>query len=380
MKSEWIGCKKILCIRPDNMGDLLMSSPALRALKETFGASIVLLTSNMAAGIATFLPVIDEVIEFNAPWVKTESSVALEEFSALIKKIKSYQFDAAVIFTVFSQNPLPSAMIPFLAGIPRRLAYCRENPYALLTHWVPDKEPYSFVQHQVQRDLALVESIGARTEDKKLRLKLRKNVWPDIRKKLEAAGVDERRPWIIAHAGVSESKREYSRLLWIKTVRLIYQQFGYQVLLTGNRSEKQIVEAISIGAGEGCFNVAGLLDLEEFITLVKRSPLVITVNTATAHIAAATETPVIVLYALSNPQHSPWMARGKVLIYDIPAESRSRNEVLNYVHEFIHPHDVPMVMPEDILHSVHDILFCDGDSFIPEMIPLQRTGEQILQS
>jgi ADP-heptose:LPS heptosyltransferase len=150
-------------------------------------------------------------------------------------------------------------------------------------------------------------------------------------------------------------------------------------LMTGNRSERARIESISAGAGEGCFNVAGLFDLEEFITLIKRSPLVVTVNTASAHIAAAMDTPVIVLYALSNPQHSPWMARGRVLIYDIPFENRSRNEVLNYVHEFLHPHDVPMVMPEEIIHSIQDVLFCEGDSFIPEMIPLQRSGEHVLQ-
>ena len=45
-----------------------------------------------------------------------------------------------MIFTVYSQSPLPSAMICYLADIPLRLAHCRENPYHLLTDWVPDPE------------------------------------------------------------------------------------------------------------------------------------------------------------------------------------------------------------------------------------------------
>ena len=65
--SDWMGCKKILCIRPDNMGDLIMSAPAIRALKETFGCTITLLTSSMAAGIVPFLPEIDELMVFDAP-------------------------------------------------------------------------------------------------------------------------------------------------------------------------------------------------------------------------------------------------------------------------------------------------------------------------
>lgn len=55
---EWANCKNILCIRPDNMGDLIMSAPAIRALKESFGCTITLLTSSMAAGIVPFLSLI----------------------------------------------------------------------------------------------------------------------------------------------------------------------------------------------------------------------------------------------------------------------------------------------------------------------------------
>jgi ADP-heptose:LPS heptosyltransferase len=50
MLSNWQGCKNILCIRPDNMGDLIMTGPALRALKDTFDAKITVLTSSGSCG------------------------------------------------------------------------------------------------------------------------------------------------------------------------------------------------------------------------------------------------------------------------------------------------------------------------------------------
>ncbi len=59
-------------------------------------------------------------------------------------------FDAAVIFTVYSQNPLPAAFLCYLAGIPLRLAHCRENPYQFLTDWVKDTEPEQNVRHEVR--------------------------------------------------------------------------------------------------------------------------------------------------------------------------------------------------------------------------------------
>lgn len=376
--NEWKTYKNILCIRPDNMGDLIMSGPAIRALKETFGCDITLLTSSMASNIVPFLPGINDVIQFDVPWVKTNASDNTNSFYKIIDLIKQGNFDAAIIFTVFSQNPLPSAMIAYLADIPKRLAYCRENPYNLLTHWVPDKEPYSFVQHQVQRDLQLVETIGAFTQEKKLHIELPKNVWPSVVQKLAAIGVNFEKPWLILHAGVSEPKREYPQNLWIATGKKIINELGHQIILTGNAAEKSKLENLQNYIGPQSFNAAGLLSLEEFITLVKRGPLVVSVNTSTIHIAAAVTTPVIVLYALSNPQHLPWMATGKVLLYDIPHDQRSSNEVLQYVHENLHLQDLPMIMPETILQAVRDVLAGDGDCFIPEMIPLRESVEQVL--
>ena len=374
--NHWTDCKKILCIRADNMGDVIMSSPAIRALKETFACSITLLTSSMAAGIVPFLPGIDDLILFNAPWVKTNTANGPEDFHKIIEKIKQQQFDAAVIFTVFSQNPLPAVMLAYLAGIPKRLAYCRENPYDLLTHWVPDKEPYSFVQHQVERDLRLVEMIGAITTDDKLQFKIKNEAWPGTKKKLEAIGVDLTKPWLLLHAGVSEAKREYPRDLWIETGKKIVQDLDYQLVLTGNEKEKPSLDNLRNGIGRHAYNAAGLLSLAEFISLIKNAALLISVNTSAVHIAAATGTPVIVLYALSNPQHTPWKANGKVLLYDIPQELRSRNEVLQYVHEQLHPKNIHMVMPKDILDSVNVLLAGDGNNSIAGMIPLQLT-EQI---
>src|SRR4051812_9787910 len=101
----WNDCKNILCIRLDNMGDVLMSSPAIRALKETFNCKITLLTSSVGKAIAPFIPTIDEVIQYDVPWVKNEEKIVDNSFLQIVNQLKKKRFDAAVIFTVFSQNP-----------------------------------------------------------------------------------------------------------------------------------------------------------------------------------------------------------------------------------------------------------------------------------
>jgi ADP-heptose:LPS heptosyltransferase len=107
---DWKHCKNILCIRADNMGDLIMTTPALRALKESFGCRITVLTSRAGSVITNHLNVVDEVIIHDLPWVK---SIAPDpsELLTLTEQIRKKDFDAAIIFTVYSQSALPAAMM-----------------------------------------------------------------------------------------------------------------------------------------------------------------------------------------------------------------------------------------------------------------------------
>jgi lipopolysaccharide heptosyltransferase II len=353
---SWHYCKNILCVRPDNMGDLIMTAPAIRALKETFSAKITILTSSMAQGIVKHIPEIDDAIIYDLPWVKSEIPPDPESFNEVISIIKEKKFDAAVIFTVYSQNPLPTAILAYLAGIPKVLAYCRENPYHLITEWVPDKEPYQNIKHQVRRDLDLVACVNAVTKNESLNLTVDEDLWSAISNKLTDEGININKPWLILHAGVSERKREYPIKKWAEVAKRLIADKGYQILLTGSETEKHLTDDLQEKIGEGSFSVAGILNLDEFICLVKHAPVTLSVNTSTVHIAAAVGTPVVVLYAQTNPQHTPWGTPHKVLPYPVPAYLRSKNEVVAYVNKTLY--SVPMNLPDadDIVNAVNSLL------------------------
>ncbi|MDF2431774.1 MAG: hypothetical protein JWP44_1405 [Mucilaginibacter sp.] len=338
------------------MGDLIMNGPALRALKVSFDAKITVLTSSMAAGIVEFMPEIDEVMVYDLPWVKTTSIADSEGFIEIITKIKERKFDAAVIFTVYSQNPLPSVMLAYLAGIPKRLAYCRENPYQLLTHWVPDKEPYTVIKHQVRRDLELAATVGAYTPDEELILKTDESIRNKLQNKLIETGINIKDPWLIIHPGVSETKRGYTEDKWIAAAKKIINELGFQVLFTGSGSEKALTQRLQEAIGEGSYSLGGILNLGEFITLIGIAPVVLSVNTATVHIAAATGTPVVVLYALTNPQHTPWKVPCKVLPFQVPVEAHSRNEVIRYVNDFFYREPVELPCESEVFNAAKALL------------------------
>src|SRR5690625_1863483 len=127
----WQAARRVLAVRLDSLGDLLMTGPALRALKEQGeGRTLTLLTSPAGAQAAQLLPFVDDVIVHRAPWMKPEpDGPGLSTHLELLEGLQARQFDAAVIFTVFSQSPLPAALTLYLAGIPLRLAYSRSEEH-----------------------------------------------------------------------------------------------------------------------------------------------------------------------------------------------------------------------------------------------------------
>src|SRR5690554_1574110 len=109
--SNWKEARRILCIRLDNMGDVLMSTPALRALKESkSNCHLTLLASRAGAALAPHLADVDEVLTYDAPWVKSDAHSELAD-RQILDQLRAARFDAAVIFTVYSQSPLPAALM-----------------------------------------------------------------------------------------------------------------------------------------------------------------------------------------------------------------------------------------------------------------------------
>ena len=362
--TDWSNCRNILCIRPDNMGDLLMSGPAIRAIKTSFETKITVLTSSMATAIAALMPEIDEVMVFDVPWVKTQEAANKEAVAQIVSRLAEKKFDAAVIFTVFSQNPLPSAMLAYLAGIPKVLAYCRENPYGLLSDWVPDEEPYALIRHQVERDLHLVGTIGAKTTNQKLHLTVTDDLWPGMESRLGNLGWQSEKPWMVLHAGVSEIKRQYPVEHWIATAKMLTAK-GYQILLTGTVAETELNFEICRATGEACINATGLFNLDELVCLIRNSLLLLSVNTGPVHIAAAVATPVVVLYAQTNPQHTPWQVPNRVLEFPVSPNLHSKNEVIRYLQRTLYYNAAVMPGPVDVVNAVEDLLRQSVASALP---------------
>ena len=349
---EFRDCKNMLIIRPDNMGDLLMSSPAIRAIKKSFNCKITVLCSTKAAEVATMIEEIDEQIAFDLPWLKFDSTTT-ENVNGLIETLKEKCFDGCVLFNVYSQNPAPCLMLAYLAGIKYRAAYSRENLYGLLTHWLPDDEPFSVIRHQVERDLNLARFLGAHITDDSLKIiePAPKTCSALIeRYDLTAQG------YFVLHSGVSENKRRYPKAYWIVLAKLLINKYQLPVVFTGSAAESTFVQLLVNEVGQGAINLAGKLNLQDLTATIKQAKCVVSVNTGPMHLAVALKTPLVALYAQTNPQHTPYKSKHRLLEFSVPDALRSANQIIRAVNEKYYAQNIPYPTPQRVIEQLSELV------------------------
>src|SRR5947207_10897124 len=162
---SWHSVRRVLAIRLDNLGDVLVTTPATHAMKESLpSAELTLLAGPVGAQVARLNPDIDDVIVYQAPWMDPWHKLPQDSQreQEMIATIREKRFDAAIIFTSFRQSPLPAAYLCYLADIPLRAAASIDGPGSLLTtrHKHPER-----MMHEVERGLDLVGAIGLETGD-----------------------------------------------------------------------------------------------------------------------------------------------------------------------------------------------------------------------
>jgi ADP-heptose:LPS heptosyltransferase len=314
----WEHARNILCVRLDALGDVLMCTPALRALRQAgAGRGLTLLSSHAGAAATPFIQELDDVIAYPAPWMKSSGPHHQAADTACIAALAARGFDGAVIFTSYSQSALPAALLCYLASIPLRLAHCRENPYQLLTDWVDDPEPAAMVRHEVRRQLDLVASVGCCGVGGPLSFRVREQDLERMREWLAGAGIDPRQPWILLHPGASAPSRRYPADKWMAVIRALAARNAGPMVLSGSGEELALIEQIRRGCGVTVRPLDGGIDLGQLGAAIRLASVMVSNNTGPAHMAAAIGTPLVDLYALTNPQHTPWQVEHRLLFHDV---------------------------------------------------------------
>ncbi|MEU6061918.1 glycosyltransferase family 9 protein [Streptomyces sp. NPDC047097] len=273
---------RVLVVRLDSFGDVLLAGPAVRAAAHR-AERVSMLCGPLGAPAARLLPGVDEVLVWEAPWVGFDPPpVDRAEVDRLVDRLTAARPDAALVLTSFHQSPLPAALLLRMAGVPHVAADSVDAPGALLDvrH---QRAPHA---HEVEAGLDLAEAAGfPRPPGDDGRLRVR-----------HAAGAPELTgpgPYVVVHPGASVPARRWSPERSAQAVRLLTAA-GHRVVVTGGPGER---ETTALVAGRDGLDLGGRTGPPELAAVLAGAGAVVTGNTGPAHLAAAVGTPVVSLFS-----------------------------------------------------------------------------------
>jgi ADP-heptose:LPS heptosyltransferase len=291
---DWAGLDRLLVVRPDNLGDVLLTGPAVAALRAVAPrARIDLLASPGGAAGARLLPEVDDVVVARVSWQQIAVTADPPD-TELVDRIAARRYGAAVVLTSFSQSPWPAGYALQRAGVPVRAGMSKEFGGAALTHWVPAVDDGL---HQADRALRLVAALGVPVDG--VHPTLHATVPPAAAEHVAAAlrgrGLDPQQPYAAVLPGASCPARRWPAERFRAAAELVAGQ-GLPVVVTGPAAERDLVTAVAADTS-GVVALAGAFDVPELAALLSAAGVAVTNNSGGMHLADAVGTPVVALFA-----------------------------------------------------------------------------------
>ncbi len=303
--------KRILVVRQhDQIGDLLLATPALRALRERFPqAYITVVVRKLTQEILLHNPHVDEVLVY----YRQIQHWSLSTFLTFIRRIRPY--DLAVVLNTVSRS-FSSDLITWLSGAKYRLGsiYKKYGPgpgdlfYNLAVPVDTQNE-----KSQVDYNLDVVRYIGADTTDKSYVMVLTEAEILQGRQMLQSLPIPPARWLIGVHLGARFENKRWPLDKYARLCDALVDLYGAKIILTRGPGEEKLVETLKeqVKNKESVF-ISPPTTLRTLASLVRNFDLYIGNDTGALHVAASQKVPLIGLYGPSNP--AQWKPVGDIYL------------------------------------------------------------------
>ena len=295
-----------LLIRVNNwIGDVVMISPAVRALRAHYPAArIAILAKSQVLETLRGDPVYDELIEYDSGGAHR----GLRGRLLLAAALRRRHFDLAVMF----QKAFDAAALAFLGGARYRVGYATDHRSFLLTHAL---EPPPADTHHVEVFLAIARALGCTIEDPFPSFHLRDEDRRRATVILDEADFAGEAPLVALHPGASKEPRAWHAERFAELGRRLTTSYGSHLVLLGSRSERDLLQRIASGlpAGRAFIPEPGL-SIKITGALMERCHLFVGNDSGPMHVAAALGVPTIGIFGPGTPRRTaPLSARGRVI-------------------------------------------------------------------
>ncbi len=285
--------KKILIINLAGIGDLLLSTPALRGLRSLYPqAEINMLVIPRSLEVAEGLPYIDKTFVFN---MGSGGAVPLAKIFNNIRVLyilRRERFDLAInMRTLVSEKS--ARKVKFLLDVINPVKTAgrdTEGRGYFFDVRIPETEKGK--KYEMEYDIDTVRTLGAEVIDKSIDFRIDEESAGRVDKILENEGISGNDMLVGVHAGGTPSRR-WPVDNFSEAMRGIREKVSCKFVLTGGKDEAGLVKRLE---GKDVINLAGRLNIKELGALIKRCSLFISNDTGPMHIAAILRTPLVAIF------------------------------------------------------------------------------------
>jgi predicted lipopolysaccharide heptosyltransferase III len=282
----------ILLLQLKRIGDLILTLPAIATLRENFpAAQITLAISSECADLLPAIPNVNRILLVRRNLCDL----------ALFLRLGRERFDYCIDFTRNDR----SALLAFLSGARKRIVYRRRDRFQerrarVYSDFVKVRK---LAMHTIDYNLALVGPLGLRNVSRALRLKLPQKAREKANALRRNSKISE--PYVIFHPGSARAEKFWEPQRWADVIEHARSGSQISVVLTGgaSRVEQKHLRQVQGRLRQPVVDLSGKTDLLTLAALIEQARLLVTVDSAPMHLAAATQTAQVILFGPTNPFH-----------------------------------------------------------------------------
>jgi len=355
--------KEILVIRTAYIGDVIMTIPIIKPLKEGFtDAKLSFLTAERAKYILENNPYIDEIITYDPFWFyPVTKGKAVRDYLAFLKLLRSKYYDLVIEARADIRD---IALLAYPSRSRYRVSYDVGGGGFLLTHVVP----FNKIKHRVEYHLDIVRFLGAGAGKFEWDMYLTTEERNSGKALLTTQGIADSDAVVGIHPGGRKGLKCWSARKYAEVSDWIISKYNAKVIFTGSGEEIKLIEDIMGKMSAKAVSLAGKTDLRILASLLERFNLFICNDSAPLHIASAIKTPTVAIFGPSKSNETgPYGNIHRVVEKDFPCRYTCDEDVcLNKINNEC----MNAITPEDLFNAVKDIMneIADKGLKLPEKI------------
>jgi len=340
--------KKILLIRVDYIGDVLLTTHTLPAIREQFPeANITFLTSLKSREILEENPHIDTILTYDPPWFfKKGFARAFREYFKIVALIRKERFDVAADFRGDARNIL---LLMVFAKIPYRVSFAASGGRYLLTSIADYKESL----HEAEYHTVIAKTLGAKVDNNALPeifITDRDRIF--INNLFDKYGIKKDDMLVVIHPGARQTVRQWPESRYAEVGRYLIEEYGAKIILTGSREELSLILRVKKSMNdEAIIGATEIHSFKQLTALFERCRLYIGVSSGPSHMAGTAHLPSVLIFGPESV--SQWYPLGNkyyIVRKDFPCCpcNQKRCPLKEYCIE--------SVKVEDVTHGIRTLL------------------------